>query len=138
MEPNRRSFIQAAGVAGAALFAGGKVSAEGAVAPRSARGNNDSRAAFMTKLFLDNHMLESTPGVSRQLHQPRKHLLNPVIRCARWCDGTYLQPYTTMYDEEEQLFKMWARAGSSAKAGYVGGNAAWMLYFTSTDGGRWA
>jgi len=137
METNRRTFIRAAGAAGAALFAAGKVSAEEAVAPRSAHGNNDSRDPFMTELFLDNHMLESTPGVSRKLHQPRKHLLNPVIRCDRWCDGTYLQPYTTMYDEEEQIFKMWARAGTDAKSGYVGGNAAWMLYFTSADGVHW-
>ena len=42
-----------------------------------------------------------------------------------------------MYDAEEKLFKMWARAGSDAKAGYVGGNAAWMLYFTSKDGVHW-
>ena len=137
METNRRSFIQAAGAAGAALFAAGKISGDEAVASPSARGNNDRRVHFTTELFLDNHMLESTPGVSRRLHQPKKHLLNPVVRCDRWCDGTYLQPYTTMYDEEEQLFKMWARAGSDAKAGYVGGNAGWMLYFTSADGIHW-
>jgi len=74
----------------------------------------------------------SHAGVSRKLHQPKKHLLNPVVRSDRWCDGNYLQPYTTMYDEEEKLFKMWARAGSDWKAGYVEGNAAYMLYFTST------
>jgi len=137
METTRRTFIQAAGVAGAALFASGNASADDAVAPLSDRGENDSRAPFMTELFLDNQMLEVTPGVSRKLHQPKKHLLNPVIRCDRWCDGNYMQPYTTMYDEEDKLFKMWARAGSDAKAGYVGGNAAYMLYFTSTDGVYW-
>ncbi|MBC8871364.1 MAG: twin-arginine translocation signal domain-containing protein, partial [Planctomycetes bacterium] len=136
METNRRTFIQAAGAAGAALLAG-NVTADEADAPPAAGGNNDSRVPFMTELFLDNHMLESTAGVSRRLHQPKKHLLNPVVRCDRWSDGTYLQPYTTMYDEEEQLFKMWARAGSDAKTGYVGGNAAWMLYFTSADGIHW-
>lgn len=82
-------------------------------------------------------MLESTPGVSRRLHPAKKHLLNPVVRCDRWCDGTYIEPYTTMFDEEEKIFRMWARAGSDAKTGYVGGNAAWMLYFTSTDGVHW-
>ncbi|MFH1265208.1 MAG: hypothetical protein ABIK89_05730 [Planctomycetota bacterium] len=82
-------------------------------------------------------MLEVTPGVSRKLHQPKKHLLNPVIRSDRWCDGNYMQPYTTMYDEEDKLFKMWVRAGGDRKAGYVGGNAAYMLYFTSTDGVHW-
>jgi hypothetical protein len=70
-------------------------------------------------------------------HPAKKHLLNPVIRPQRWCEGTYLEPYTTMYDDEEKRFKLWARAGSDAKAGYVGGNAAWMLYFTSSDGVHW-
>ena len=88
-------------------------------------------AHFTTELFLDNQLLEATPGVSRKLHPAKKHLLNPVIRPERWCEGTYLEPYTTMYDAEEKLFKMWARAGSDAKAGYVGGKAGWMLYFTS-------
>ena len=137
METNRRTFIKAAGVAGAAMFAAGKASADDEVPPASILGGNDSRAPFMTELFLDNHMLEVTPGVSRKLHQPKKHLLNPVIRSDRWCDGNYMQPYTTMYDEEDKLFKMWARAGSDRKAGYVGGNAAYMLYFTSTDGVHW-
>jgi hypothetical protein len=102
METNRRSFIQAAGAAGAALFAVGNVSGDEAVASPSARGNNDRRAYFMTELFLDNHMLESTAGVSRRLHQPKKHLLNPVVQCDRWSDGTYLQPYATMYDKERK------------------------------------
>lgn len=98
---------------------------------------NVSRLPYMTELFLDNVMLEATPGVSRRLHPAKKHLLNPVIRCDRWCDGQYLQPYSTMYDAHEKLFKMWARAGSDATAGYLGGNAAFMLYFTSSDGVRW-
>ena len=137
MKTNRRTFIKAAGVAGAAMFTAGTASADDAVPPASVRGGSDSRAPFMTELFLDNQLLEVTPGVSRRLHHPKKHLLNPVIRCERWCDGDYIQPYTTMYDEEDKLFKMWARAGSDSAAGYVGGNAAFMLYFTSADGVHW-
>jgi hypothetical protein len=45
-----------------------------------------------------------------------------IVEPERWCEGTYIQPYTAMYDAEERLFKMWAPAGSDAKAGYVGGN----------------
>lgn len=137
METNRRTFIQVAGVAGASLLAGGKSSADETVTPAADRKENGSQAVFITELFLDNYLLESTPGVSRRLHPAKKHLLNPVVRCERWCDGNYIEPYTTMYDEEEKLFKMWARAGSDAKKGYVGGNAAYMLYFTSTDGVHW-
>ncbi|MDA1054478.1 MAG: twin-arginine translocation signal domain-containing protein [Planctomycetota bacterium] len=137
MPTNRRDFMLTAGVGGAALFAAGKASANEPL-PRDSSGDHDhSRAPFVTEMFLDNHLLDSTPGVSRRLHPAKKHLLNPVVRCDRWSDGTYLEPYSTMYDEEEKLFKMWARAGSDSKAGYLGGNAAWILYFTSKDGVQW-
>src|SRR5205085_7906219 len=125
LETNRRTFIKAAG---AAMFVAGESSAQNAAAPASVPGD-DGRAPSRTELFLDNQMLEATPGVSRRLHPAKKHLLNPVLRCDQWCDGQYMEPYTTMYDEEEKLFKMWARAGSDAPAAYVGGNAAYMLYF---------
>ena len=42
-----------------------------------------------------------------------------------------------MYDKEDKLFKMWARAGSDWKSRCLDGNAAYMLYFTSTDGVHW-
>ena len=42
-----------------------------------------------------------------------------------------------MYDNEDKLFKMWARAGSDWKSRYLDGHAAYMLYFTSTDGVHW-
>jgi hypothetical protein len=135
VETNRRTFIRAATAAGAAVLTAGQIARSRADAPAAAQ--IDSQTPYWTELFLDNQMLESTPGVSRRLHPARKHPLNPVVRCERWCDGTYLEPYTTMYDEEEKLFKMWARAGSDAAAGYVGGNAAYMLYYTSTDGVHW-
>ena len=51
--------------------------------------------------------------------------------------GNYIEPYTTMYDTEDKLFKMWARAGSDWKSRRLDGNAAYMLYFTSTDGVHW-
>ena len=58
----------------------------------------------MTELFLDNNMIGVTPGVSRRLHQPKKHLLNPVVRADHWWEGNQMLPYTTMYDKEEKLF----------------------------------
>ena len=103
-----------------------------------ARGPNELRkSTLMTELFLDNHLIEVTPGVTRRLHQPKKHLLNPVVDCDRWWEGNGMDPYTTMYDQEEKLFKMWARAGSDWNSGYVDGNAAYMTYLTSTDGVHW-
>jgi hypothetical protein len=92
---------------------------------------------FMTERFLDNDLIEVAPGVSRRIHPPRKHLLNPVVRRDRWWEGDFLQPYTTMYDKEEKLFKMWARTGSDHASRYLNGNAAYMTYLTSTDGVHW-
>jgi hypothetical protein len=137
METNRRSFFRIAGAAGAGMLAAGKSSAKDEASLPSGSQLDEHQTTFTKELFLDNEMLEVTPGVSRKLHPPKKHPLNPVVRCERWCDGEYIQPYTTMYDEEDKLFKMWARAGSDWKLGRVADNAAYMLYFTSTDGVHW-
>jgi hypothetical protein len=130
--------MKIAGVAGAGMIAvGEETAARSQAAPRGDSPGDAPNPAFMTELFLDNVLLEVTPGAARRLHQPKKHLLNPVVRCERWCEGNNLQPYTTMYDSEEKLFKMWARSGSDWKAGYLDGHAAYMLYFTSADGIHW-
>ena len=97
MESNRRSFIKIAGVAGAGWLAGGTVAGMEDVPEVDKQPIEDS-AAFTTELFLDNEMIEASPGVSRRLHPAKKHPLNPVVRCDLWCDGEYIQPYTTMYD----------------------------------------
>ena len=137
MKTSRRTFFKLAGVAGAGMFAAGKTSGGEGVVPLAGSPKDATEAAFMTELFLDNKMLEMTPGVSRRLHQPKKHLLNPVVRCDRWCEGNNIQPYTTMYDQEDKLFKMWARTGSDWKSNYLDGHAAYMLYYTSKDGVHW-
>ncbi len=137
MESNRRTFLQAAGIAGAAIFGGRTTNAEAAALSSPVLLDCDGSSSCCTELFLDNEWLEATPGVSRRLHPAKKHLANPVIRCDRWCDGDYMQPYTSMYDEHAKLFKIWARSGSDAPDRYVGGNAGYMLYFTSTDGVHW-
>src|SRR6266446_3555745 len=137
MKTNRRGFLELAGAAGAGLMAVRRNSANDEVSPDTDSPTDASAAAFMTELFLDNHLIEVTPGVSRRLHQPKKHLLNPVVRCDRWCDGNNIQPYTTMYDKEDKLFKMWARTGSDWESTWLDGNAAYMLYLTSTDGVHW-
>ena len=85
MKSNRRQFIQAAGTAGAALLTLPTASlAADAAAPAANRTAPVDKVLFTTELFLDNQLLEATPGVSRKLHPARKHLLNPVIRPERW------------------------------------------------------
>lgn len=137
MKTNRRSFIKLAGVAGAGFMAADTEAADDQPAPGAANPASANAPAFMTELFLDNRMIEMSPGVTRRLHPPKKHVLNPVVRSERWCDGNNMQPYTTIYDPEDKLFKMWARTGSDWKSRYLDGNAAYMLYFTSTDGVHW-
>ncbi len=137
MEPNRRDFFKIAGVAGAGIMPVADASGHDEPAPRNHSQNKLVKPAFTTELFLDNTMIEVTPGVSRRIHKPKKHLLNPVVGCDRWCEGNNIQPYTTMYDKEDKLFKMWARAGSDWKSHFLSGHAAYMLYFTSTDGVHW-
>ena len=137
MKTDRRRFFKLAGAAGAGMMTVGKTFAHDGVTALSSSHKAVTETAFMTELFLDNKMLEVTPGVSRRLHKPKKHLLNPVVRPDRWCEGDYIEPYTTMYDKEDKLFKMWARAGSDSKSTYLDGHAAYMLYFTSTDGVHW-
>lgn len=119
------------------MFVAGGLSANPNATSRPAGGEVNRRTPFVTELFLDNELLEATPGVTRRLHPPKKHPLNPVVRCDRWCDGNILEPYTTMYDDDEKLFKMWARSGSDTTSEYLGGNAAYMTYLTSTDGVHW-
>lgn len=137
MKLNRRHFFKMAGAAGAGLIAAPEQSgkAEEALPPGNQKGVR--KTPFVTELFLDNHLIEMTPGVTRRLHPPKKHLLNPVVRPERWWEGNIIEPYTTMYDAKDKLFKMWARTGGDDKANYVGGHAAFMTYLTSTDGVRW-
>ncbi|MCH9656520.1 MAG: hypothetical protein K0U86_03325 [Planctomycetes bacterium] len=137
MNTDRREFIKLTGAAGAGLIALGGISNQTKASLPSGNPKEETDADFITELFLDNEMIEVTPGVSRKLHQPKKHLLNPVVRCDRWCDGNIIQPYTTMYDPEDKLFKMWARTGSGLKSKFVDGHSAYMCYFTSKDGVHW-
>jgi hypothetical protein len=137
MKTNRREFMTIAGAAGVGRIGMQQAGGDAQAAAATPSQKDIRKLPFVTELFLDNERLESNPGVSRKLHQPKKHLLNPVVRSERWCEGNIIQPYTTMYDKEDKLFKMWARSGSDWNSAFLGGNAAYMLYFTSTDGVRW-
>jgi len=138
MHTDRREFLRLAGASSAGMLALGALTDRAAsAAPSKGVAQSAADAPFVTELFLDNEMIEVTPGVTRRLHPPLKHRLNPVARCERWCDGNILQPYTTMYDEDDKLFKMWARTGSDSSAKYLDGHAAYMTYLTSKDGVHW-
>src|SRR5262249_50481151 len=136
MNTGRRGFLKIAGAAAAGSVPVSLASGKEKAATPPGR-QEEGNTPLVTDLFLDNHLLEVTPGVARRLHQPRKHPANPVVRCDRWWEGNLLEPYTTLYDEKARLFKMWARTGTDWKSLRVGGHAAYMTYLTSTDGVHW-
>ena len=92
----------------------------------------------LTELFLDDHLLAQTAGVSRRIHQPRKHRLNPVMLPETWWEGSSVMPNATLYDPEEGLFKMWYRTGSANHPrDALDGHVSYTAYAVSTDGVTW-
>jgi hypothetical protein len=57
-------------------------------------------------LLNDDHLVAGSAGVEPCLVQPDKHPANPVVRPEHPWEG-HLGYVAAMYDEEEQLFKMW-------------------------------
>ncbi|MBI3923257.1 MAG: hypothetical protein HY318_17685, partial [Armatimonadetes bacterium] len=90
-----------------------------------------------TELFLDDELIEMTPGVTRKIHPPTKHRLNPVLRPEQWWEGNCVLPLATLYDPEEKLFKMWYRTGPIDHPEEADGHASYTAYATSTDGVHW-
>jgi hypothetical protein len=90
-----------------------------------------------TELFLDDELLEMTAGVTRRIHSPTKHRLNPVLRPEHWWEGNHVMPLATLYDPEEKLFKTWYRTGPLDHPEEVDGHASYTAYATSPDGVHW-
>ena len=90
-----------------------------------------------TELFLDDELLEMTASVTRRIHQPVKHRLNPVLRPEHWWEGDHLLPIATLYDPEEKLFKSWYRTGPLKDPEKIDGHASYTAYATSTDAVHW-
>lgn len=98
------------------------------------------------QLFLDDHIVEEARDVVWQVHRPRRHLANPIVKADQpWEQnggGVDLYGGTVFYDEEDEIFKLWYRVyGSPAK----GSDGRWheppgsymACYATSTDGINW-
>ena len=93
------------------------------------------------QLFLDDHVIERRERVERQFHIPIRYEANPILEADRpWerhgGSGVCLLGGTVLYDEEEQLFKMWYRAEILEKREpldyrYIA------CYATSRDGLKW-
>ncbi len=106
-------------------------------APNPAPASGDS-AEPKTELFLDDEFLEMTASVTRRIHPPTKHRLNPVLRPEQWWEGDCVMPLATIYDAGEKLFKTWYRTGPiGAGKRLIDGHASYTAYATSPDGVHW-
>jgi len=90
------------------------------------------------QLFVDDHGIENTRGLTRTMHWVTKHPDNPTHpEGPTHAEGPLLQPErpwegesiyisnSAIYDQQERLFKMWYQAGE------------YTCYATSEDGLRW-
>ncbi len=60
------------------------------------------------QLFADDFLIDRMDHVARGLHYPGRASENPVMKPDQPWEGTViLQPGTVLFDEEEQIFKMW-------------------------------
>lgn len=64
------------------------------------------------QLFIDDHLMSSIDGLTREFHQPRKHAENPLMRG---------RTTAVLYDTEQARFRMW----------FMG------RHLTSADGIQW-
>ena len=78
-------------------------------------GINATNISSRKQLFLDDYMIEKVENVQRQLHRPVRYAANPILLADKaWergpgANGIYLFGGTVLFDEEDQIFKMWYR-----------------------------
>ena len=85
------------------------------------------------QLFIDRVLVRETRGVSFTLHPGEKHPQNPLIRADQPWEGWRLEIYgSVLFDEEEQVFKMWYLCAPSESF-----ERNVTCYATSKDGIHW-
>jgi len=90
------------------------------------------------QLFIDDYIAQSVIGLSRVLNQPIKYPGNPVLSMVAgeskaWDAGMPIVFSSILYEEEEQLFKMWY----GLHQGEGGDEESFLCYAISQDGIRW-
>lgn len=102
-------------------------------APKALSPTGAMDVGSQAQLFVDQQVVHSTQGIAFNLHQARKHPLNPLVRADRPWEGWRVNVYgSVLYDEQERIFKMW----------YGGNSSEWFPnfathYATSRDGLHW-
>ena len=86
-------------------------------------------------LFVDDDEVQDHPGFTRQVQQPARVQLEPVVRTDRPWEGHAVALWgSVLYDAEENLFKMWYYTYGPTESGDA---VHFMCYATSTDGLLW-
>jgi hypothetical protein len=98
------------------------------------------------QLFLDDYMVESVKNAVFELNPAVKYRDNPVIGRDRPWEGNDLHYASVLYDEQEQLFRMWyqnchftndVRVPKKTVPTVPGKTGVRMLYAESKDGFHW-
>lgn len=96
-------------------------------------------------LFIDDVEIERCEGFRRTVNQPVHHPANPVLKPERPWEGYGVSHYgTLLYDEDEQLFRLWYLTRPNPKGEpirwegrTVPGNRSILCYATSRDAIQW-
>jgi hypothetical protein len=87
------------------------------------------------RLFVDDDVIERMERVTRTLNNPVRVAGNPILKPDQpWEGELSLQPGTVIFDEEQQIFKMWYNSLATKNKPDIQG---FLCYATSKDGIHW-
>ena len=105
------------------------------MSPAEAQQENVLEVGTRSQLFIDQHLVYESSGISFTPHAARKHSANPLVRADQPWEGWYATIFagTVLFDEEERKFKMWYCAPGGRE--YFDHDG--IYYAVSSDGLRW-
>ena len=105
----------------------------------AATGLEPVRITSAVQLFIDDHLIETTKGMRRTVHQWEKYPGNPVLRADKpWeFGGRYITYASVIYDRQEHVFKAWYWTLNDEDSEIPTTKIKSMCYATSPDGINW-
>lgn len=96
------------------------------------------RIGRQKQLFIDDYIVATQSGISKTLHQPKKHTANPILPMvpageSDWQQGMPISFSTVLFDEETAMFKLWYSLHEKGESD----SQAVLAYATSYDGHHW-
>ncbi len=87
------------------------------------------------QLLLDDRLIDQSSHLKRTVHQPEVYPDNPLIKCEKPWEGSCVTLWgTVLFDEQDQLFKMWYQSWRNVPPPTV---SSYVCYATSKDGIKW-